>query len=124
MAWVGPWDVARSDSLLREGLARLVPQEAAAKVGLRLELVHAVVLAKAGEGAAARSILQTAEAEAGNSPDLLDLQAWVRLSLGDRTGAQRLLARASELNPAAARPLVRSRRYADLPINMFALRDE
>lgn len=123
-AWVGPWDVARSDALLKEGLARLAPQEEAANVGLSLELVHAVVLAKAGESEAARSILRAAETGNANSPELLDLQAWVRLSLGDRSGAQQLLARALEINPAAARSLIRSRRYVDLPAHVIALRGE
>jgi tetratricopeptide (TPR) repeat protein len=124
MAWTGAADVARSDSLLREALERVGPAEVAANVGLRLQLVHAVVLARAGEAGEARAILASAEASAPMTPDLLDLQAWVRLTLGDRVGAQRLLAHASDLNPVAARPLVRSHRYASLASYTVAQREE
>ncbi len=124
LAWTGPFDVARSDSLLREGLERIGPAESAANVGLRLELVHAVVLAKAGDEDGARALLRSAEGITPTTPDLLDLEAWVRLTLGDRVGALRLLSRASELHPAAARSLVRSHRYTDLGSYMLAQKDE
>lgn len=123
-AWVGPWVVAESDSLLEEGLRLLSGRGAGGELARRFELVHAVVLARAGEAEAARAVLASAGADAPETLDVLDLQAWVRTALGEPGRARDLLAAAAALNPEAAPRVLRSRRYSDLTAYAVVRNDE
>lgn len=123
LAWVGPWTVAASDSLVEEGI-RLVPSNGGeAHIQARFKLLHGVVLAKAGDAAAARRVLATTEPMGPMSLDLLDLQAWIRTALGDNGQARELLATAADLDPDVAPRVLRSRRYADLSTYTLARSD-
>lgn len=124
MAWVGPWDVRRSDSLVEEGLETLAKGGGVPEMESRFRLLRGVIMARAGDRAGARDVLRSVDTASSPSPDVLGLRAWVHTALQERTAAQRLLATAAQMDPDQAQQLLRSRRYSNLASYAVVRRDE
>jgi DNA-binding SARP family transcriptional activator/tetratricopeptide (TPR) repeat protein len=79
-----------------------------------LEMVGAVVLARAGDRASAKRFIERARQSEGNDPNLLELEAWAHLALGDHARASALLDQLWETDPFAMDAILGSRRFAGL----------
>ena len=83
----------------------------------RLRLLAAAAHAKVGSVEEAEAEIARTGGAGGTAPDLLELEAWARLLLGQEDRAAALLARAIEVNPKGARALMLSRRFDELRAN-------
>ncbi len=124
LAWVGPWDVAKSERLVQDGLEKLGEHGGSSDVETRLRLLQAVVLARAGAGDAARQVLRATSTTGTQNVDVLGLRAWVHSALGERAISSTLLATAAELAPRASPQLLRSRRFGGSTAYAVVRRDE
>lgn len=80
----------------------------------RLEMLAAAVLARVGLRDSAEAVLRRAAAGDSRDPELLHLEAGVRLLLGQEDSAAALLARYAEIDPLGAPGVLLSRRFATI----------
>jgi eukaryotic-like serine/threonine-protein kinase len=84
-----------------------------------LSIIAAGVVARAGEKGKAEQMLTEARAAAPNDPELLTVEAAVRVQLGEYDTARRLLTNYLERNPSARPRLEQSRIFKPLRAQLF-----
>ena len=80
----------------------------------RFEMLGAVVLARAGRVGPALATVERVAGEASTEPELLELEAWARLTLGQIDAAETSLRAAIASNEGVAGSVLASRRFAEL----------
>lgn len=129
-SWLSPYchlaDLAWRDSMPKDAAAQALrilkdnkdPTPLNADAYPKLKLLAATVLARSGQTSGAEDLTRAARESRPSDPELLVLEAGVRIALAQPDSARRLLARYVAVNPAGRAGILNSRRFVSLKRSM------
>jgi DNA-binding SARP family transcriptional activator/TolB-like protein/tetratricopeptide (TPR) repeat protein len=113
LAWREPDASVTADSVARLIDAAVAASPGASPIHARIRMMGAVVLARS-DSPEAMPAIERARAGAAPAADLLALEAWAHLALGQTAKAAALLERAEAADPRGSQAILKSLRFATL----------